>query len=182
VAETTPSDPLGLIRGGEGAITGTVVCAAAIAYAGDRIESVALLTPVILGTVAVDWIAHLHAITIGSALTQRHRPVAAFRHALRETWPIAGASVVPLAVLLVSSLLGAEFRGAAWAALIATIALLAGHSYLAGARGGLDTGGRIASAAPWGGAGSAGRPAQGRSPLSSAPLSSPHRGEGPGRR
>lgn len=144
--ETTRGDPLGLVRGGEGTITGTVVCAAAIAYAGERIESVAQLTVVIVGTVAVYWIAHLHAITIGSALTHRHHPVAAFRHALRETWPIAGASVVPLAVLLVSSLLGAELRTAAWSALIATIALLAGYSYVAGARGGLDTGGRIASA------------------------------------
>lgn len=147
MAEATRSDPLGLFRGGEGAITGTVVCAAAIAYAGDRIDSVAQLTAVILGTVAVYWIAHLHAFTIGSALTHRHHPVAAFRQALRETWPIAGASVVPLAVLLVSSLLGADLRAAAWAALIATIALLAGYSYIAGVRGGLDTGGRIASAA-----------------------------------
>ncbi|MGH3455563.1 MAG: hypothetical protein ACRDP2_14165 [Nocardioidaceae bacterium] len=147
MAETTRRDPLGLVRGGEGAITGTVVCAAAIAYAGERIESVAQLTVVIVGTVAVYWIAHLHAITIGSAITHRHHPVAAFRRALRETWPIAGASIVPLAVLLVSSLLGAELRTAAWAALIATIALLAGYSYIAGVRGGLDAGGRIASAA-----------------------------------
>ena len=79
MAEAARREPLGLVRGGEGAITGTVVCAAAIAYAGDRVESVAHLSAVILGTVAVYWIAHLHAITIGSALTHRHHPVAAFR-------------------------------------------------------------------------------------------------------
>jgi hypothetical protein len=148
VAEThARRDPLGLVAGGEGTITGTVVCAAAIAYTGGQTDSIWELSGVILGTVGVYWVAHLHAVTVGSSLTHRHHPVAAFRHALRETWPIAGASVVPLAVLLVTSLLGAEIKTAAWAALIATIALLTAYSYAAGARGGLDTGGRLASAA-----------------------------------
>ncbi len=145
--EDARPDPLGLVAGGEGTITGTVVCAAAIAYAGGHTDSVWELSGVILGTVVVYWVAHLHAVTLGSSLTHRHHPLAAFQHALRETWPIIGASVVPLAVLLVTSLLGAELRTAAWAALIATIALLTAYSYIAGARGGLDTGGRIASAA-----------------------------------
>lgn len=145
--ELTRRDPLGLRTGGEGTITGTVVCAAAIAYSGGTTESVARLSAIILGTVAVYWIAHLHAVTIGSALTHRHQPLAAFKHALLETWPIAGASVVPLAVLLVASLLGAELKTAAWIALIGSIALLTVYSYVAGIRGGLDTWGRIASAA-----------------------------------
>jgi integrase len=41
-----------------------VVCAAAVAYAGDHIESVAQLTAVIVCTVAAYWIGHQHAITI----------------------------------------------------------------------------------------------------------------------
>jgi hypothetical protein len=139
-------DRFGLARGGEGMITGTVVCAAVIAYGGGHAESVAHLTAAIIGTVAVYWLAHLHAVTIGRSLTHRHHPVMAFRHALVETWPVAGASVVPVAVLLVATLLGAELRTAAWTALVATIALLAAYSYLAGARGGLDTWGRVASA------------------------------------
>ena len=147
MAETPAhKDPLGLVAGGEGTITGTVVCAAAIAYAAGHTDSVWELSGVILGTVAVYWVAHLHAVTIGASLTHRHHPVAAFRHALHETWPIAGASVVPLGVLLVTSLLGAELRTAAWCALIATNVLLATYSYVAGVRGGLDTWGRIASA------------------------------------
>ena len=140
-----PRDPLGLVAGGEGTITGTVVCAAAIAYSAGSTDSVWQLSAVILGTVAVYWIAHLHAVTIGSALTHRHHPLAAFEHALAETWPIAGASVVPLVVLLLTSLLGAELKTAAWIALIASIALLTVYSYVAGIRGGLDTWGRIAS-------------------------------------
>ena len=134
-------------------ITGTVVCAAVIAYAGNHVESVAHLTLAILGTVAVYWLAHLHAVTIGSSLTHRHHPIAAVRHALAETWPIAGASVVPVGVLLATSLLGADLRTAAWTAMIATIALLAAYSYLAGVYGGLDTWGRIASAAAGAGLG-----------------------------
>lgn len=150
---STRRDPLGLVRGGEGAITGTVVCAAAIAYSAGYKDTIGQLSLVILGTVAVYWIAHLHAVTIGSALTHRHHPVAALRHALRETLPIAGASVVPLGVLLVAFVLGAEIRTAAWIALIATIALLTLYSHLAGVRGGLDTAGRIASAATGAGVG-----------------------------
>jgi hypothetical protein len=43
-------------------------------------------------------------------------------------------------------MLGADLSKAAWWALLATIALLAGYSYLAGVRGGLGHVGRIASA------------------------------------
>lgn len=151
--DVTGPGPLGLVRGGEGAIIGTVVCAAAIAAGAGHSESTRQLSAIILGTVAVYWVAHLHAVTIGSALTHRHHPVAAFRHALVETLPLAGASVVPLAVLLVSRLVGADLNVAAWVALLATIGLLTLYSYLAGARGGLDTGGRIASAVAGAGVG-----------------------------
>jgi hypothetical protein len=142
---TGSANPWGLVAGAEGTITGTVVCAAAIAYASDHVDSVAELSRAILGAVLVYWLAHLHAVTIGSTLTHRHHPLAAFRHALGETWPIAGASVVPVGVLVLTSLGGAGLATAAWAALIAAIALLALYSYLAGARGGLDTWGRVAS-------------------------------------
>ena len=144
---TDHADPWGLVTGAEGLITGTVVCAAAIAYASDHVDSVAELTRAILGTVFVYWLAHLHAVTIGSSLTHRHHPMAAFRHAMGETWSIAGASAVPVAVLVVTSLAGASFETASWWALISAIALLALYSYLAGAAGGLDTWGRIASGA-----------------------------------
>lgn len=144
---TERGDPWGLAIRGEGMITGTVVCAAVIAYGAAQVESVAHLTAAILGTVGVYWLAHLHAVTIGSALTHRHHPLAAFRHALAETWSIAGASVLPVVVLVGTSLLGADLVTAAWTALIASIALLTVYSYWAGMRGGLDTWGRIASAA-----------------------------------
>jgi hypothetical protein len=140
------SDPLGLVRGGEGAITGTVVCAAAIAAGAGSLETTWQLSLAILGTVTVYWIAHLHAITIGNAMNRERHPLAALRVAFVEALPVAGASIVPLGVLLVMRLFGASMRTGAWAALYATIILLAFYSYQAGARGGLGRSGRITSA------------------------------------
>ncbi len=147
------ADPLGLRGGGEGAITGTVVCAAAIAYGAGHLDSLHQVVIAIVGTVAVYWLAHLHAETIGHSLANNRHPMVSLRHALGETLPLAAASVVPLLVLLVFSLFGAELRTASWAALLTTIGLLAAYSYLAGVRGGLGMTGRLASAAAGAGIG-----------------------------
>lgn len=142
----SPEDRFGLIRGGEGALTGTVVCAAAIAYGAGHTDSTAQLCLAIFGTVLVYWLAHLHAATLGASVTHRHHPLVALRLAVAETWLIAGASVLPIAILLLAELAGAELRTAAWIALIATIVLLTIYSYLAGVRSGMGTAGRIVSA------------------------------------
>lgn len=144
---------LKLFAGGEGAITGTVVCAAVIAYGAGHAGSTARLSAAIVVTVGVYWLAHLHAVTIGNSLTHGHHPLIAARHALRETAPVAAASILPLAVLLITRLLGAGLSASAWIALLATIALLAIYSYVAGARGGLDILGRLTSAAAGAGIG-----------------------------
>lgn len=146
-ARTEPRDTPHLLAGGaEGLITGTVVCASVIAYGAGHVDSTFELDLAILGTVGVYWLAHLHASTLAGSLVNRHHPLQALRQAARHTWPIAGASVLPVGVLLLAELLGAGLSGAAWAALIATIALLTIYSYLAGARSGLGRWGRLASA------------------------------------
>lgn len=145
--EQAKGDPLGLISGGEGIFTGTVVCAAAIAYGAGHLQSTAELSIAIFGTVLIYWLAHLHARTLGASVTHGHHPLVALRLALVETWPIAGASVVPIVILLLAEIGGASLRTAAWVALIATVVLLTAYSYLAGARSGLGTWGRVASAA-----------------------------------
>ena len=142
-----PADPLGLISGGEGVLTGTVVCAAAIAYSAGHVDSTAQLCIAIFGTVLVYWLAHLHARTLGFSVTHGHHPLASLRLAVLETWPIAGASVLPILILLLTDVAGASLRTSAWTALIATIVLLTAYSYLAGVRSGLSTWGRVASAA-----------------------------------
>lgn len=143
----THRDRLGLITGGEGLITGTVVCAAVIAYAAGSVSSSVQLSLAIFGTVFVYWLAHLHATTVGLSVEHGHHPVVALKMALVRTWLVAGASVLPIAALLLAELAGAGLRAAAWFALITTIVLLTAYSYLAGARSGLGLGGRLASAA-----------------------------------
>lgn len=141
------ADPFGLVSGGEGIFTGTVVCAAAIAYGAGHLSSTAELSIAIFGTVLIYWLAHLHARTLGASVTQGHHPLVALRLALLETWPIAGASVLPILILFLAEIAGASLPTAAWVALIATIALLTAYSYLAGVRSGLGTWGRVGSAA-----------------------------------
>jgi hypothetical protein len=153
-ADSRPkADPFGLISGGEGVFTGTVVCAAAIAYGAGHLDSTAQLSLAIFGTVLVYWLAHLHASTLGASVTHGLHPRVALRAALLETWPIAGASLLPILILLLAEVAGASLRTAAWTALIATIGLLSGYSYLAGVRGGLSTRGCVASAAAGAGIG-----------------------------
>jgi hypothetical protein len=141
------SDPLGLVTGGEGLITGTVVCAAVIAASAGHLESTASLTLAIVGTVTVYWLAHLHALTLGFAVSGGHHPGIAFRHALAHTWYIVAASLLPVVILLLAEFAGASLKAAAWAALYATIGLLGVYSFLAGRRGGLGLWGSLASAA-----------------------------------
>ena len=144
---------LGLITGGEEVLTGTVVSAAVIAYTAGHVSSTTELSIAIFGTSLVYWLAHLHARALGASVAHRHHPLVALRDAARETWPIAGASIVPILVLLTSELLGATLRTAAWTALIVTIVLLTVYSYLAGVRSGLSTWGRVGSAAAGAGIG-----------------------------
>lgn len=140
------SDPLGLISGGEGIITGTVVCASVIAAAGGFIHSTAQLALAIVGTVFVYWLAHLHARALASAVADGQPPGQAVRMALVHTWPIAAASLLPIAFLMLAELAGATTKTAAWIALVATVGLLAAYSYLAGRRGGLGVWGSLAGA------------------------------------
>lgn len=140
-------DPLGLVTGGEGAITGTVVCAAVIAFGVGHAETTAELAIAILATVGVYWLAHLHAATIGNALEHGLHPLKDFEHALAETAPVALVSVIPLGVLLLTRFLGATLSTSAWTALGTTIALLAAYGYVAGVRGGLGRLGSLGIAA-----------------------------------
>lgn len=140
-------DPFGLVKSGEAIFTGTVICAAVIAYGAGHLRSTAELSIAIVGTVLVYWLAHLHARTLGLSVSHGHHPLLALRLALAETWPIAGASVLPIGVLLLAEAAGASLRTAAWVALGATVVLLTAYSYLAGVRSGLGAWGRVASAA-----------------------------------
>lgn len=145
-AASRRADPLGLLSGGEGIITGTVVCAAVIAAGAGKTKSIGELAATIVGTITVYWLAHLHARAIGGSVGEGHHPLVAVRHALAHTWTIAAASLVPLLILLVAHVAGADLTTAGWVAMISTIVLLALYSFLAGRRGGLGLRGSIACA------------------------------------
>jgi hypothetical protein len=137
-------DALGMING-EGIITGTVVSAAVIAAAAGHLEETRLVIA-ILGTAFIYWLAHLHARTLGDAVKHHTHPIDALKEALAETWPILAAALVPAVILIVTQLLGAEIRTAAWIAVIASTVLLTVYSFYAGRRGGLGLGGSLLSA------------------------------------
>ena len=61
--------------------------------------------------------------------------------------------MLPVGVLLATTLLGVELRTSAWVALITTIVLLTCYSYVAGVRGGLDRWGCVAAASAGAGVG-----------------------------
>ena len=130
-------DRWGLLRGGEGLMNGTVVCAAVLAATAGHVDSTGQLSLALVATALVYWLAHLHAATIGAAVRRGLHPVVALRDAARHTWTIAAASLLPLGVLVLADALGAGVETGSWIALWATVGLLTFYSYLAGRRGGL---------------------------------------------
>jgi hypothetical protein len=134
---TVSPDRWGLLRGGEGLMTGTVVAAAVIAATAGHVDSTAQLSVAIVGTTCVYWLAHLHAAAIGAAVNTGLHPLHALRSAASHTWTIAAASLLPLAILVLAKVAGAELVTASWIALWGTVGLLTLYSYLAGRRGGL---------------------------------------------
>ena len=138
VAQPGARDRLGLLARGEGVITGTVVCAAVIAAVGATAETTRQLTVALLGTSFIYWLAHLHAHAIASAIKDQAHPLHALKHAAEQTWTILAASLVPIVILVIAEIVGADLRDAAQVALYAIIGLLAVYSYLGGRRGGLD--------------------------------------------
>lgn len=138
--------PLRIYSGAEAVITGTVVCAAAIAAAAGHLESSGQLALAIIGTVFVYWLAHVHATALSHAINKTNSLGEAVKHSLVENLPLAVVSLVPLGILLVAELFGAEVRTAAYISLGFTIALLTFYGYVAGRRGGLSPGGRFLAA------------------------------------
>lgn len=133
-------------QGAEGVITGTVICAAVLASAVGLGATTFQLCTAIIGTVVIYWLSHVHAITVGLAVSEKMQFRHAFRRALAHSAPLAVVSLLPLAILLIAELVGASVAAAGTIALIASIALLAIYGYLAGIRGGLGMRGALLSA------------------------------------
>jgi uncharacterized membrane protein len=128
------------------AIAGTIVCGAVIAASGGKGLSIGALAMAVLGSSVVYWIAHLYTDTLAVVATRHQTLRAAAREATAHTWFLAAVSLIPLGVLVLSGLLGAETATAAYAALLATTVLLAAYSAMAARRGGLSTLGTVSAA------------------------------------
>jgi hypothetical protein len=129
--------PLFLQRS-EGVITGTVVSAAVIATFGSTGHTTRELSTALIATSVVYWLAHVYAHAIAAAVTDRHHPWLAIRHAVQRTRSILGAGLLLVAILLLADLVGFSSRGATWVAMDAAIALLGVYGFHAGRRSGLS--------------------------------------------
>jgi hypothetical protein len=112
-------------------IYGAVVTAAIIAAVGGQLPTRGLAVAVVV-TLLVYWVAEQYAELLGEHTAGGHLP--GWRHvraALATTWPMVGASYLPLLVLFLARLAGASPLAAANAGLVAALLLLVYHGWSA---------------------------------------------------
>jgi hypothetical protein len=108
---------LGAGQHSSGAIYGTLVASAVLVTEAKTRDGVAEIVAVVLATLIVYWFAHAYSDLLPQRA--RHRAAGGKAHALsdlgralRSEWPIVGGSGSLLAVLLISSALGAGINTA----------------------------------------------------------------------
>lgn len=103
--------------------------------------AVARLIGLVLLTQIVYWLAHVYAELVGQRISaDRSTTSRQVRHLLEEEWPLVAVSFVPLAIIVLATLLGASSNQAVLAGLWGNVALLAGWALLAGLRSKLRVG------------------------------------------
>ncbi len=118
-------------------IYGTIVTAAILSSAGDRL-SVLDLAISLVATLFVYWVAEEYSEILGEQLAGRRLPTWSYvRTALAASWPLVSASFAPLIFLIAAWLLGASAPNAANAGLVAAVAELVLYGWAAGCAAGL---------------------------------------------
>jgi hypothetical protein len=113
-------------------IYGAVVTAAIIAAVGDQLPTAGVVVAVVV-TLLVYWVAEEYAELLGEHTAGGHLPGRRqIRAGLVATWPMVGASYVPLLALLLTRLAGASPLTAANVGLAAALLLLVYHGWSAG--------------------------------------------------
>jgi hypothetical protein len=113
-------------------IYGTIVTAAILSSAGDRLSAPDLVVSIVV-TLFVYWIAEEYAEILGEQLAGGHLPTWPYvRAALVATWPMVSASFVPILFLILAWLLGASAPAAANAGLGAAVVELVLYGWSAG--------------------------------------------------
>jgi hypothetical protein len=113
-------------------IYGTIVTAGVLASAGDEISSLDLTISILI-TLLVYWVAEEYAEILGDYLAGGRLPTWRYAvAALAATWPMVGASLLPLLLVVGCWLLGAAPSAAANVGLIAAVAELMFYAWAAG--------------------------------------------------
>lgn len=129
------------------AVYGLIV-AASVMVAGAGHLGVGGIAAAVIVTVVVYWLAESYARYLAERVVHPGHEAAreAVRHALHH-WRMVTATFLPLAVLLLASLIGADRSGAVIAALALTALLLAVLGWIAAARARMTHPRRLATAA-----------------------------------
>ncbi len=112
--------------------------AAVLAAGGNQLSAVALAVTVVV-TLIVYWLAEQYAELLADHTHAGRLPTRTqVRTCLAEAWPMVTASYLPVAVLLLASLLGASSIWAARVALGVAVVLLVVYGHAAGRAAGLS--------------------------------------------
>jgi hypothetical protein len=140
----TPRNPS--VEATAAGIYGVIVGAGVMAAA--HTDSATVLTAAVLVTLFVYWCAERYARLVAEFLHEGRRPDRAHvRRQLASGWEIVTASFVPLAVLLVLRLLGADLQTSVLGALVASTLLLTLAGWSMGHRSGFALFDRLVVAA-----------------------------------
>ena len=113
-------------------IYGAIITAAILDTAGGHVSTIALVVSVVV-TLLVYWIAEEYAEVLGEHTAGGRLPSRAYiRGSLVSSWPMVGASYVPLLAVVLAKVAGASELAAANVGLVAAIVLLTIHGWLAG--------------------------------------------------
>ncbi|HET6967758.1 MAG TPA: hypothetical protein VFI44_05750 [Ornithinibacter sp.] len=125
-------------------IYGVIVSAAVMS--ASHAEKAYQVIIAVLVTLTIYWGAERYARIVAERIHEGHRPSwTTVRHQLTHGWEMVTASTLPLVVLAVTSILGAELVTAVLAALVCSTVLLCVAGWAVGRGGRLSPGERLAS-------------------------------------
>jgi hypothetical protein len=107
-------------------LAASVIAASSTASEFPRVETIVLM----LVTGLVFWVAHTYAHLVGVRVVGQHLTWSQVREVGRKEWPVAGAAVLPAAMVAISPVLGLGLTATGWLALSVAVAQQVGWAYL----------------------------------------------------
>ena len=117
-------------------IYGLIIASSVLAASADD-DDIVHVAGSVLGTLLVYWLAETYAHVMAARhVTGRSSAWTAVRHDLRTGWPLVSASFIPLIVVVLAAIVGADVEIAETAGLICATVLLFASGWVAGRRRG----------------------------------------------